>query len=458
MRSISRNAIIFASMMLSSVFEAAADSSSRDHLSAAEVASSTTIVSYKNTDFTASEMEQEAKRLEKVCNCNVESLPFIGAFILKNTQTGAARTIGYYLDSAKEIAEEDQVVELYDSVSTAPSPNDPDFGKQWALLDLPNDADINAQEGWAEYLSDEQGKNPNGPPVVVAVLDTGVDYNHPDLKDMMWRNPEEIPNNGIDDDGNGIIDDVYGANFVDPEVATGNPMDDNGHGTHCAGIIDATSNNGKGIAGLAGPANGKVKILACKVFGRYGFWRKTSYSSVLRCINYAISMGAKILSNSWGGPWSESWITTLKKNRDHLFVFAAGNSHSEIKEHDKIGCGTKQPNLLCVASSEANDQKAPYSDYGKEFVHVFAPGTNIYSTYLDPRYDSLEGTSMACPFVAGLAALMVTMRDDLNAAQIKSIIEKNVNWKPQYRFLVSSGGLIDVQKTMRALKVGGIDA
>ena len=169
--------------------------------------------------------------------------------------------------------------------------NDPDLLIQWALGNLSNNADINWREGLAKYLADSQGGSSSGPSVVVAVIDTGVDYNHPDLKNEMWTNPGAIAGNGIDDDDNGIVDDVYGANFVtEPGNVKGDPMDRDvgtlgyGHGTHCAGVIAATANNSVGIAGIAGQSKGKVKIMAIRSFGVLG--GPTSW--LLNGLNYAI--------------------------------------------------------------------------------------------------------------------------------------------------------------------------
>ena len=131
----------------------------------------------------------------------------------------------------------------------------------------------------------------NGPKVTVAVIDTGVDYSHPDLKGMMWMNPDEIANNGKDDDGNGIVDDVYGADFSGSS-SNGDPMDGYGHGTHCAGIIAAEENNGEGIAGVASFTQGKVRIMAIKGLSDSG---SGTLSGLLSCLNYAIGKGAKII-------------------------------------------------------------------------------------------------------------------------------------------------------------------
>ena len=416
---------------------------------------------YKKEDLTDSEIIQEAARIRAYCSCEVESLLFVGVNIVNSAKRGAARTISRHLNSSKVIVEQDQVLELH-SVSSAIPPNDPYFKEQWSLSDNQNDADINAQQGWEEYLTDNQGGDPNGPSTIVAVIDTGVDYTHPDLKDAMWVNPAEIPNNGKDDDNNGIIDDIHGADCTLPNCH-GDPMDVEGHGTHCAGIIGATYNNGEGIAGLAGPAKGKVKLLACKTGVGKGF----AFSAALRCMNYAISIGATILSNSWSSPnWSNCWPGILGNTVDQLYVFAAGNGGADkigdaLIENGTMGCSTRQQNLLCVGASDSFDRKAEFSNYGKDFVHVFAPGVRIFSTWLDdpatkslqdPTYKHSSGTSMACPLVAGLAALLATMQHQFNATEIKTMIEKNVNKKEQYKDLVSSGGLIDAEKTIRSLK------
>jgi subtilisin family serine protease len=318
---------------------------------------------------------------------------------------------------------------------------------------LANNADINAQSGWTEYLSDSTGGNRNGPKVVVAVIDSGVDYNHPDLRNMMWVNPRETPGNGIDDDNNGIIDDVYGADFTNGN--TGDPMDRNGHGTHCAGVIAAERDNSVGIAGVASVAEGKVKIMAVKGLGDDG---TGSTSGLLKSLNYAIGQGAKISSNSWGSSFSMSneverlWGNVLRNNQDHLFVAAAGNDNDEISNnHKPMPCGLNQPNLLCVGNSNKNDRKSGTSNYGKDFVHVFAPGTEIYSTYPNNGYRTLSGTSMACPHASGLAALIMTMRSNLKGRDVKDLIEAKVQRKTIYKSRVSSGGLIDVENTLKSL-------
>ena len=303
-------------------------------------------------------------------------------------------------------------------------------------------------------MADSQGGSANGPKVIVAVIDTGIDYNHPDLKDQMWTNPGETPGDGVDNDGNGIVDDYYGANFVTDEGTRGDPMDSNGHGTHCAGIIAATANNGAGIAGIAGSSQGKVKLMAVKGLGQNG----GALSWLVGGLNYAISKGAKLSSNSWGGVSSggvSEFTTVLSNHAEHLFVSAAGNSNTEVQANF-VPCAVDTSNQLCVGSTTSSDARSGFSNYDSKYVHVFAPGSSIRSTYPNNQYRYLSGTSMACPQVSGLAALVMSMRDNLTPAQIKTLIEATVQKKNQYSGLASSGGLIDVDATISALMTGTI--
>ena len=175
-------------------------------------------------------------------------------------------------------------------------------------------------------------------------------------------------------------------------------------------------------------------------------------------MNYAIDKGARISSNSWGGQWVDGfddvWGPVLRNNPEHLFVAAAGNDNQFINDTNKaIPCGVQEPNMLCVASSTQSDTKSRFSNYGKNYVHVFAPGSSILSTMINNNYVFLSGTSMACPHVSGLAALMMTMREDMSASSIRDTIEANVQSKNAYKDLVSSGGLIDVAASINIIGI-----
>jgi len=417
--------------------------------------------------------ELEAE-IQKICKCKIEHLPSIQSFILhyKDSTHLPASTFSslpgiifsnedeIIMPPDDEIEDADDERMAMDTERQGNNPvNDPNLGIQWALGDLSNNADINWREGLAKYLADSQGGSSSGPSVVVAVIDTGIDYNHPDLKNEMWTNPGEIAGNGIDDDGNGIVDDVYGANFVTETGNTkGDPMDRDvgtrgyGHGTHCAGVIAATANNGAGIAGIAGQSKGKVKLMAVRSLGSQG----GAFSWLLNGLNYAISKGAKISSNSWGGRSSagvSEFTKVLQKHTEHLFISAAGNENAQVTSAF-VPCAVATPNAICVASSTSSDAKSSFSNYNTatgSFVHVFAPGSRIYSTYPKSQYKYMSGTSMACPQVSGLAALVMSMRGNLTPAQVKQLIEQNVQKKSQYTGKVSTGGLIDVDKTISAI-------
>jgi len=417
----------------------------------------TSIIVYDKHRMSEEEVAAEIDRIvskceELECPCEVRKLCKIGVLEVIWSCDPHPAVDDLELDGTKETGAEDQLVHAY---TNSPPPTDPRFSEQWALQDLSNNADINIAEGWAEYLSDEQGGSATGPSVVVAVIDTGIDYTHPDLKGVMWTNPDEIAGDGIDNDGNGIVDDVYGADFTRGSPS-GDPIDRHSHGTHCAGIIAAEPNNEEGIAGVASYHQGKVKLMAVKGLSDSGIG---TVSGLLACLNYAIDKGAKISSNSWGGGTvdriEDVWDAVLRNNLDHLFVAAAGNRDTEINDcYKSMTCGLNEPNLLCVASSTINDERSSFSNYGTDYVHVFAPGSDILSSVPNGGYSSYSGTSMACPQVSGLAALIMTMRDNMSAHEVRQLIEANVRVKSHYESFVSSSGLIDVGATIKALKGG----
>eukprot|EP00913_Durusdinium_trenchii_P007030 g6613.t1 len=235
--------------------------------------------------------------------------------------------------------------------------------------------------------------------VVVALIDTGLNFNHEDLQGRVWVNPGEIAGNGIDDDGNGFIDDVNGFNFVDNN---GSPEDDGGHGTHNAGIIAAQLNN-LGVAGAAG-RNQKVKLMIVKALTKNGGYK----SDAIEALNYAMAMGAEISSNSWGGHSESSALQTaiqVAMEAGHLFVSAAGNDNANADASPFYPC--VYPHVLCVAASDDQEQFTFFSNYGVASVELIAPGQNILSSYLgNTEYASLTGTSFGTSMVAGAAALL----------------------------------------------------
>ncbi|MEW6283889.1 MAG: S8 family peptidase, partial [Candidatus Eremiobacterota bacterium] len=255
---------------------------------------------------------------------------------------------------------------------------------------VPNDYDsrlwgmrrIGAPGAWAVST----GSRENGP--IVCVIDSGVDYDHPDLRNNLWVNPREIPGNGKDDDGNGVVDDVHGYNAY---WDTGNPRDDFGHGTHCSGTIGAEGDNGQGVVGV----NWQTRIMAAKFLSSTG----GTTADAIKAIRYADRMGARITSNSWGEWGYNRALFEVLKASPALHICAAGNDSNNNDRRPLYPASYDLPNIVSVAAVEANDRLAPYSNWGAASVDLGAPGSDIYSTGLNGAYTTLSGTSQACPHV-----------------------------------------------------------
>ena len=315
-------------------------------------------------------------------------------------------------------AEPDYIVHALENPSL---PNDPGFPQMWNLHNTAQSggtpgADIHALEAWSLTTG-----NPN---VVVGVLDSGIDYNHEDLNANMFRNTADCNNNGIDDDGNGLIDDCYG---IDTANGDSDPMDDNGHGTHVAGIIGAAGNNGVGVVGV----NWQVKLLACKFLDATG----SGYTSnAIACLDYMVGMknrGVNIVAtnNSWGGnAFSQALLDAIDVQRQKgiLFVAAAGNSASDNDASPFFPASFFLPNIIAVAATDSSDLLASFSDFGRQSVHLGAPGVDILSTFphgfFDSPYYRASGTSMAAPHVAGVAALLTAQNPTRDWRAIKNLI------------------------------------
>lgn len=263
-------------------------------------------------------------------------------------------------------------------------------------------ADIDAPEAWAIHT----GRN-DAP--IIAVIDTGVDYNHADLKANMWTNTGEIAGDGIDNDGNGVIDDVHGYNaFAD----NGDPMDGHGHGTHCAGTIAGVGDNGEGVVGV----NHRANVMAVKIFSDEG---STDSAAILRAIEYTTKMGATITSNSWGGGGASEAQKEAFAASSALHIMAAGNNGWNNDFFPNYPSNYDIPNNIAVAATDRNDKKASFSQYGVKNVDIAAPGVDILSAKPGGGYQMMSGTSMATPHVAGVAGLVASMYPQATAAEIK---------------------------------------
>jgi thermitase len=290
------------------------------------------------------------------------------------------------------------------------NPNDPKYREQWAL------DKVKASSAWDLSLGSEN--------VVVAVIDTGIDLSHEDLNTNLWANPNEIADNGIDDDKNGFVDDINGWDFngndKDPvdETSAQNP----GHGTHCSGIIGAACGNDVGICGIS-PA---ISIMAVRFLGSDG---SGDLFAAVKAIDYAVNNGAQIISASFGAtvptPQAQPMIDAIirAETKGVIFIAAAGNEGNSNDTTNVYPANTNSANVISVAASDQDDQKPSWSNYGRK-VAIAAPGENILST-IPGGYTNLSGTSMATPLVAGIVALMKSLDMSLRGIEVRSILQSS---------------------------------
>ncbi len=299
--------------------------------------------------------------------------------------------------------------------------------------------DIGAEKAWDITTGTDE--------VLVAVIDTGIDYTHPDIIKNAWTNPGETgkdshgkdkSKNQIDDDGNGYIDDVHGYNFSDAEKPYFDPIDDHGHGTHCSGTIGGYSSNGKGIVGV----NWNVKIVGVKFLDANG--GGTAEGSIM-AIDYATKVGAKVMSASWGGGgFSQALQDAIERanKAGAIFIAAAGNDSSDNDATASYPASFPLDNIISVAAIDNQGNLASFSNFGEKSVHLAAPGVNIYSSVLG-GYDTWSGTSMATPHVAGVAALLASHEPNLTNVQLKQRLLSTTHSLPELSGKVSTGGLIN---------------
>ncbi len=286
------------------------------------------------------------------------------------------------------------------------SPGDTYLAYQWAV------SSMKMTQAWDMCTG--------SPDTIVAVIDTGADYTHPDLADVIWTNPREIAGNNRDDDGNGIVDDIHGFNAVS---SNGNPFDDNGHGTHVSGTIGASFDNNLGVAGIAG----KVQIIPVKFLNSQGSGQLYDAIRALDYVNNLKKSGVNIVAtnNSWGGggriPELEAAIAA-SRDLDILFIAAAGNSSINMDSSPQYPASYPLSNVISVAAVDSNGDLASFSNYGGSSVMIAAPGVSIASTYPGNKYVYLQGTSMACPHITGAIALLKSFRPSLHATELKKTL------------------------------------
>lgn len=289
---------------------------------------------------------------------------------------------------------------------------------------------IHAPEAWELTTGRHDGP-------VIAVIDTGVDYRHPDLAGNMWTNPRESPN-GQDDDGNGVVDDLHG---FDALTGSGDPRDDHRHGTHCAGTVGAVGNNGQGVVGV----NWTARLMPVKFLDAKG---SGTTAHAIEGLLYAARQGARITSNSWGGDDFSPALRDVLAASPALHVAAAGNARTDTDAHPHYPASYDLPNLISVAATTRDGELASYSNYGAASVDLGAPGSGILSTTPNGTYAVLDGTSMATPHVAGVAGLIAARFPEATTEQVRDRLLYSVDPLPSLAGRTVTGGQLNAARAL----------
>jgi len=405
------------------------------------------VVKFKAGAEPISDLDTIAEEIVRVPGARSEAIA--------NRRAGATRLIhlnrGVSVEDAIQRANEDPRVEYaepdYFVYAMDTVPNDPFFNQMWGLWDggcsfcEPNKPapNLNATKAWDLTTGSDN--------IVAVVLDTGVQLEHEDLAPNAWVNPGEIARNGVDDDGNGFVDDVNGWNFFDGNNRTFNPDSELSHGTHVAGTIGAAGNNGIGVTGVAW----HVKIMSLKFLG--GTQGKGSTSNAVKGINYAIDMrnrgvNVRVINASWGGGNESQTLRQAIADANSagiLFVCAAGNNGENIDENPDFPAGYSidQPNAVSVTAVSQSGSLASFSNFGHNSVSVAAPGVQICSTIPNSYTCGFSSTSMSTPYVSGIAVLLWSHDPSLTPAQVKQRIVDTSEPLPSLVSVVARSGRVN---------------
>jgi subtilisin family serine protease len=355
--------------------------------------------------------------------------PRLGITVLKTDKPSSIPKLVEELNALDSIeyAEPDYKLHI------ATTPNDSRFSELSGLHNA-TDADIDAPEAWDIGTGDSD--------IIVAIIDTGVDYNHPDLIDNIWTNPGEIPGDNIDNDNNGYIDDIHGINAIN---YTGDPMDDGEHGTHVAGTIGAKGNNNLGVTGI----NWDVSIIGLKFLDSQGNGRA---SDAIRCLDYALTLkqsgiNIRVTNSSWSGDdYNQSLYDAFQAlgNAGVLNAVAAGNHNNNNDTSPRYPSSFNLDTIISVGATNNDDESTSFSNRGINSVDLGAPGVRILSTIPGGGYAYLSGTSMATPHVAGAAALLASLNPNMSPTDLKNTLMATVDPKPALDNYWVSGGRLNL--------------
>ncbi|HEV7743846.1 MAG TPA: S8 family peptidase [Pyrinomonadaceae bacterium] len=327
-----------------------------------------------------------------------------------------------------EYAEPNYEISIDQTASDENLLNDPRITEQWALTDL------SVPQAWANTKGSRD--------IVVAVLDSGVEYTHADLRNNIWTRPADMK--PYQDRDLGTIDDIHGYNAV---ANDGDPIDENGHGTNCAGIIGAECGNSLGVCGV----NWKIQIMSLKVVNAGGFGY---VADAVEALNYAIArkhagVNLRVINASWGlTEHSQALEAVISKAHEAgiLFVAASGNTGTNIDATPRYPASYRLGNIISVAATDKSGALAQFSNYGTTSVNVAAPGKDILTTALGNDYKECSGTSMAAPMVTAVAALSLSDHPNLSVDQLRSLMLRSVDKLPDLQGKIITGGRINAAK------------